>query len=179
MNKKEIQARVRELLTAGTAKTEVFAQLAGQGVKDSRLAYFIASYADPNRCDDHERKVNVLITVMFIQALIAFLLGFGIGAKIGPNAKWIVGALTGLIPLLFAWGFYMHRAGAYNAYILLTIVQLPKSFEGFASSPVATSIAIAVNVAVLAYVWYVREKLFPDFAFITPKKIKGEYVFSG
>lgn len=179
MNKKEIQASVRDLLGKGTAKSEVFAQLSGQGVKDSQLAYFIASYADPNRCDEHDRKVNILITIMFVQAVIAFLLGFGIGAKIGPNAKWIVGALIALIPLLFAWGFYRHRVGAYNAYLLLTIVQLPKSFEGFASSPIATSIVLAINIAVLAYVWYVREKLFPGFAFITPKKIKGEYVFSG
>lgn len=179
MNKKEIQAKVHELLAAGTTKTEVFSQLTDQGVRDRQLAYFIASYADPNRCDDHERKVNLLITVMFIQALIAFFLGFGIGAEFGPTAKWVVGALIALIPLLFAWGFYTHRVGAYNAYILLTIIQLPKSFDGITSSPVATSIAIAVNVAVLAYVWYVREKLFPDFAFITPKKIKGKYVFSG
>lgn len=179
MNKKEIQAKVHDLLAAGTAKTDAFTQLAGQGVKDSKLAYFIASYADPNRCDKQERKVNILITIMFAQALITSFLGFGIGATIGPNAKWIVGALIALIPLLFAWGFYTHRVGAYNAYILLAIVQLPRSFEGFTSSPVATSIAIAVNVAVLGYVWYVREKLFPDFAFITPKKIKGKYVFSG
>jgi hypothetical protein len=178
MNKKEIQAKVHELLVAGTDKTKVFEQLTGQGVKDSQLAYFIASYADPVRCDNHERKVNILITVMFILALIAFLLGFGIGAKIGPNAKWIVGTLIAFIPLLFAWGFYTHRVGAYNGYILLTIIQFPRSFEGFTSSPVPTSIAIAVNLALLAYVWYVREKLFPDFAFITPKKIKGEYVFS-
>lgn len=179
MNKKEVQAKVYELLAAGTPKAKVFEQLTGQGVKDSQLAYSIASFADPSRCDNHERKVNILITVMFIQALIAFFMGFGIGAKIGPNAKWIAGALIALIPLLFAWGFYAHRVGAYNAYILLTIIQLPRSFEGFTSSPVATSIAIAISVAVLAYVWYVREKLFPDFAFITPKKVKGEYVFSG
>ena len=179
MNTKEVQAKAHELLAAGTAKTDAFAQLTGQGVKDSKLAYFIASYADPKRCDDHEGKVNILITIMFAQALIASFLGFGIGATIGPNAKWIVGALIALIPLLFAWGFYTHRVGAYNVYILLTVVQLPRSFEGFTSSPVATFIAIVINVAMLGYVWYVREKIFPDFAFITPKKLKGKYVFAG
>ena len=179
MNKKEIRTKMRDLLGNGLAKSEVFSQLSNQGLKDSQLAYFIASYADPSRCDEHARKVNILITIMFVQALIAFLVGFGIGIKIGPNAKWIVGALIALIPLLFAWGFYKHRVGAYNAYLILTVVQLPKSFEGFASNPVATSIVLAVNIAVLAFVWYVREKIFPDFTFITPKKIKGQYVFSG
>lgn len=179
MDKKEMQAKVRDLLAAGTAKSTVFSQLSGQGVKDSQLAYFIASYADPKRCGEHERKVNILITIMLVQAVIAFLLGFGAGARIGPNAKWVLGILFALIPTLFAWGFYQHRAGAYNAYLLLTIAQLPRSLDGFASKPIATSVGLAVSVAVLAYIWYVREKLFPDFAFMTPRKRKGEYVFSG
>jgi hypothetical protein len=178
MNKKEIQAKVTKLLLSGAAKSEVFAQLSGQGVKDSQLAYLIASYADPNRCDEHDRKVNILITIMFIQAAIAFLIGFGIGAKMGPNAKWIIGTLVALIPMLFAWGFYKHRVGAYNAYILLTIVQLPKSFEGFSLTPIASSVGIAISIGLLAYVWYVRDKLFPGFAMMTPKKIKGKYVFA-
>jgi hypothetical protein len=89
MNKKEIQAQVTDLLSSGIPKSEVFTKLAGKGVKDSQLAHFIASYADPFRCDAHDGKINILITIMFIQALLAALLGFGIGAKIGPNAKWI------------------------------------------------------------------------------------------
>lgn len=179
MNKKEIKIMVQDLLSKGISKSDVFAQFSGQGVKDNQLAYFIASYADPIRCIEHSRKVNILITIMFIQAGIGFLLGFGIGAKMGSNAKWIVGTLIALVPLLFAAGFFKNRVGAYNAYILLAIVQLPQSFEGLKSSPVATSIVLAINISILAYIWYVREKLFPDFAFISPKKIKGKYVFSG
>ena len=178
MNKKEVQAKVNDLLSSGVRKSEVFAKLSGQGVKDRQLAHFIASYADPLRCAAHDGKVNVIITLMFVQALIAALLGFGIGAKIGPNAKWIVPLLIAGIPLLFAWGFYNYRAWAFNAYILLTIVQLPRSLDGFTSSPIASSIGMAINLGMLAYVWYVRDKLFPDFAFISPKKVKGEYIFA-
>ena len=178
MNKKEIRAKVNDLLSSDVPKSEVFRKLSGQGVKDRQLAHFIASYADPLRCAAHDGKVNIIITLMFIQALIAALLGFSIGAKIGPNAKWIVPLLIASIPLLFAWGFYKYRAGAFNAYILLTIVQLPRSLDGFTSSPIASSIGIAINIGMLAYVWYVRDKIFPDFAFISPKKVKGEYIFA-
>jgi hypothetical protein len=115
---------------------------------------------------------------MFIQAAIAFLLGFGIGVKIGPNARWIIGGIIALIPLLFAWGFYKNSAATYNAYIFLSIIQLPKQFEGFSSSPVATTIGFAIGILLVAFIWYVRRKIFPDFAFITPKKVKGQYVFS-
>lgn len=177
MSRAEIKARVAELLAAGTAKSEVFDQLAGQGIKDSRLAYLIASYADPHLCYDNNGKVNVLVTIMLIQALLAAVLGFGIGAKIGPNAQWIVGGLVALIPLLFAWGFYTHKVGAYNVYILMSIIQMPKQFGGFATSPVSTAIGLAIGIGILTFVWHVRRKIFPDFAFITPKKIKGQYVF--
>lgn len=179
MDKKRIKDKVSELLSSGNKKSEVFAQLSGQCLKDNQLAYLIAAYASPSKLNENNGKVNLLVTLMFIFSLIAFFIGFAIGAKIGSNAQWIFGILTALIPLIFAWGFYNHKVGAYNAYILLTIVQLPKSLVGFTSDPIATSIGLAINIALLAYVWYVREKIFPGFMLMTPKKIKGEYIFEG
>lgn len=178
MNKKEIKNKVNELLASGVAKSDVFAQLSGQGIKDYRLAFYIASYASPRLHEEHAGKVNTLITLMFVQALLAFFMGVVIGAKIGPNAQWVVGAIAASIPLLFAWGFNKNFAGAYNAYILLSIAQLPKQFAGFSDNPIATSIGLSVGLGLLIFVWYVRQKIFPDFAFIAPKKIKGQYVFS-
>ena len=177
MNQKEIKAKVTELITAGMAKSAVFAKLSGQGVKDSRLAYLIASYADPHRCYDNNGKINILVIVMLIQALLAAFLGFGIGAKIGPNAQWITGGLAAAIPLLFAWGFYTHKVGAYNAYILLSLIQIPKHLGGLVSNTVSTAIGLAISIAIIAFVWYVRSRIFPDFIFITPRKLKGQYVF--
>ena len=51
-------------------------------------------------------------------------------------------------------------------------------FDGFASNPITTSVVVGINIAILALVWHVREKLFPGFVLATPKKIKGRYVFS-
>ncbi|WP_085725090.1 DUF3592 domain-containing protein [Pseudomonas sp. R37(2017)] len=178
-SKKEVQEKARELLAAGTAKSEVFSQLSGRGVKDSHLAYFIASYADPIRCYEHDRKVNILITIMLAQALMAFFWGMDIGARMGPTAKWVVGVSMTLIPLFLVWGFYNHRVGAYNAYIILTLPQLPRSLQGFASSPTTTIIALAISIVILAFVWYVRRKIFPDFVFVNPRKINGKYLFTG
>ena len=90
MNKKEIQAKVPELLVTGTPKVQVFEQLAGR-VRRTVNCLFHRGFTRIHRCSDHERKVNVLVTVMFIQALIAFFMGFGIGTTIGPNARWILG----------------------------------------------------------------------------------------
>jgi len=178
MKKKEIKAKVHALLAIGTPKTEVFEQFSGQGATDRQLAFSIASYADPNKRLIHQRKVNILIGIMFIQAILAFFVGAEIGAKSGPKAIWAVGALLMLIPLLFALGFYKGWVGAYNAYILLTSMDLPRSLQGFSTRPIATTIGFIIGVALLAYVWYVRRQLFPDFAFFGPKKLKGKYVFS-
>jgi hypothetical protein len=178
MNKKEIKNKVNELLASGVAKSEVFAQLSGQGVKDNQLAYYIAAYAPPHLTEEYAGKVSTLVTLMFVQALIASFMGFIIGAKIGPTAQWVFAVLIASIPLLFAWGFYKNYVGAYNAYILLSVVQIPKQFTGISESPIATSIGIAVGLGILIFVWYLQRKIFPDFTFVAPKKIKGKYVFS-
>lgn len=178
MDKTEIKKQVHELLVTGTNKTSVFARLSGQGIKDAKLAHMIASHADARRGDAHGGKVKVIVVMMVLQALLGMVWGFTIGAQIGPNAKWIVAGLITLIPLLLAWGFYDHRAWAYNAYIALTLSQLPRGFAGLASDPMTTLAFLAVNLALLAFVWYVRTKIFPDFGFMNARKVQGKYVFA-
>ena len=76
-------------------------------------------------------------------------------------------------------GFYLDESGgAYNAYLILTITQLPRQFTGFAERPVSTLIGCLLGVGLFAYIWYVRTRIFPDFNFIAPKKMNGKYVFS-
>lgn len=178
MTKIEMKTKVYGLLAAGTPKSQVFEQLKGKGVKDKHLARAIASYADPILCNQHKLKLNALIAIMFIQALLGFAFGFTFGMGIGPNAKWVLAGLTATVPLLFAWWFYRHRVTAFHVYIVLAMIQMPSVMKGFTTEPVETSFAILVHVGVLAYVCYVRDKLFPDFAFIWLKKLKGEYKFS-
>ena len=178
MTKKEIKNKVNQLLASGATKSSVFDQLSGQGINDKQLAYIVASYASPDLTEQYASKVNTLITLMFVQALLLFFVGYFIGAKIGPNAQWIVAVLSAAIPLLFAWGFYNNYVGAYNTYMLLYIVQFYRQFSGFMDSPVVSSIGLAIGLGMFAFVWYLQHKIFPDFNFISPKKVKGQYVFS-
>ncbi|WP_223459368.1 MULTISPECIES: hypothetical protein [unclassified Pseudomonas] len=138
----------------------------------------IASTADPYLCDIHERKVNAVITLMFIQAALALLIDFIIGSTIGPNARWVIGGWGALIPLLFAWGFYNHLAGAYNAYIVLFMGSAAGQLEGLTSGSITMFVGSAIGIGMFAYVCYVRQKIFPDWAFFTLRKVKGRYVFS-
>lgn len=178
MNKKQIKSKVTELLSSGQKKSEVFAQLSGHGVKDRYLAHYIASYADPLICYEHDGKKKVLIALMCIQAALGFIYVASIGGKSGAGVIWLISSFVALFPLLFAWAFHKHVAGAYNLYIFLSIIHLPKQFAALSSMPVTTSIGLAIGIGTLALVLYLRSKIFPDFAFISPKKIGGRYVFS-
>ncbi|MNT77886.1 hypothetical protein D3C72_2170550 [compost metagenome] len=51
--------------------------------------------------------------------------------------------------------------------------------EGLASGTVSTYVGLAISIGMLVFVCYVRQKLFPDLAFLAARKIKGRYVFSG
>lgn len=178
MDKKEIKQQITRMLAAGRSKTETFQAFAGGAAKDRLLAFWIASYSDQNLYEQHYKKINILITIIFIQALLGAVVGFALGAAIGPTAALGFAVLCAVIPLLFAYGFYRNYAGAYNIYILLSVIQIPRVLADFGEAPVISAIGMGITLAMLAFVWYLRTQLFPDFAFIKPKKVKGRYVFS-
>lgn len=179
MDKKEIKARADHMLEAGRSRSEVFGLLAGRGLKDRALAYHVAAWPAPARVAAQRGKVRVLIGVMALQALLAFVLGFDMGTTMSAGARWTMALLIAAIPLLFAWGFHRNRVGAYNGYILLSVIQLPRQFDGFSDSPVASSLAVAVSLAILGFAAVLRYRLFPDFMWMSPRKVRGEYVFAG
>jgi hypothetical protein len=95
-----------------------------------------------------------------------------------PLGGLIVGGLVAGFALLFVFGFSKNKAFAYNAYLILAITQIPRQFHGISEEPTSTMIGLAIGLALLGYIWYVRSRLFPDFTFLWPRKISGKYVFS-
>ncbi|CAG9249607.1 hypothetical protein [Paraburkholderia unamae] len=178
MDKKEAIARVEEMLSAGAKKQDVFAALSGNGVKDRVLAYRIAAYADPQRCAANWLHIRAVIVIACIELALGLLVAFGAGVQISPGAGLFTGAVVALLGLLFVWGFARNRANIYNGFILLSLTQLPRAFQGFSAEPGTTAIAVAISLAAVAYVWFVRNQLFPDFVFVSPRKMNGRYVFS-
>jgi hypothetical protein len=178
MDRKEIKAQVAQLLSGGVTKSDVFARLTGQGVKDRLVAYFIAAHADPQRCRDNRGHRRAVLVIAYLQVFLGALAGFAAGRAISPLAGLIVAAIAISISLLFVWGFSKNKVGAYNAYLILTLTQLPRQFSGMTERPESTAIALLIGLGLLAYIWYVRSRLFPDFAFMAPKKVAGKYVFS-
>ncbi|MBR8333361.1 permease [Burkholderia ambifaria] len=186
MNKKEARTRIAALLSAGARKADVLAELAGQGLKDQVLARLIASRPDPELCKKNKVHTWILIGLGIAQLLISLALGYLIAAAasesgdtgmLGNGLAVLFLVLTVPLSLLFIWGFATHRVGAYHAFIALSLLQLPKTIADLAHDPSSALPSLGVTVILMGYVWFVRNRMFPDFGWFTPRKIDGRYAF--
>nr|WP_095118281.1 hypothetical protein [Pseudomonas sp. Irchel s3f10] len=178
MNKQAIKRKVVEMLDSGHSRTETFKALSGGKVKDRVLAGWIGAHPDPALRKRHAVKVNILVALMGIWGLLG-----GIAGLLQINDGGIAMALTmvliiGVIPLVFAWGFYKGIALVYTIYVTFTISQIPREFYGFSEEPVSTLLGVAFILAMVFYAAWIKSLLFPDLGFIGAKKIKGQFVFS-
>ncbi|PRB45897.1 hypothetical protein CQ009_21670 [Pseudomonas sp. MYb2] len=178
MDRQAIKRRVVEMLEGGHSRSETFKALSGGKVKDRVLAGWIGGRRDPVLRKRHAVKVNILVALMGIWGLLG-----GIAGLVQINDGGIVMAvamvlIVGVIPLLFAWGFYQGIAVVYTIYITFTISQIPRELAGFSEEPVSTLLGVAFILAMVFYAAWVKSLLFPDLAMIGPKKIKGQFVFT-
>ena len=178
MNKNEVRAKVTEMLSAGEKKQDVFAGLSGKGIKDRVLAYLIASHVDLRRCAENRTYRRIAIAIAYFHVVAAILgadvLIDGWSVTIGLT----IGAIMLLVAALFVWGFWKNKASIYNVYLILSLTQLPLRFLEFLEYPAGASAGLAIDIGLITYVWFVRQRLFPDLAFIGTRKVDGRYVFS-
>ena len=159
-------------------RTEVFNALSGQGVSDRVLAHMVASYADPKLCLQYKGLIKAQIIIAWIQCVLAALIGLGFSTRLGLVATLLITSFLVAFAYLFIWGFKHNKAWAYNATILLSIVNLPKGLDKFGEAPMANSIGLVIGIALIGFTWYVRSKVFPDMVFVGPQKVRGKYAFS-
>ncbi|MEN6473728.1 MAG: hypothetical protein ABFD81_06930 [Syntrophaceae bacterium] len=178
MKKKEVQIEIHRRLAQGESKSSVFQMLSGKGIKDRVVAHIIASYADPKLCVRHVKLIKIIVAIAWIELVVGILVSIVLSAKLGLILTLLITAFAGAFCYLFVWGFTNNKAWAYNVSILLSITNIPKSLSGFSETPVANTLILIINVAVLAFTWYLRDKIFPDFLFVTPRKVNGTYIFS-
>ncbi|WP_431259335.1 hypothetical protein ACQ86G_03450 [Roseateles chitinivorans] len=158
------------MLAEGTGKTEVFRQLSGQGVKDRLLATWLANKPDLQAFAEMRLHVNILTGLMVLQALIIL----GITASVSV----FLGLALMLIPLLFAWGFRQPRAGAYNAYVFLSIITLGRNATHMFPLTAGSIVGFAISLGMIGYVFWVQRRLFPDTSFVGPNRKGRQFVFT-
>lgn len=174
---KELRERIAALIETGSTKQSTYNTLKGQGVSDARLAFMVACFCTQKTVQQNTWRIRGVLLLMFVQAFFVSLLGLSYGLKIGGAGVWLTPLLMTAIPVALIYGFFKDRLWAYNAYIMLTITGLPSQLRGLADDTQGTLIGLAINILMLAYIAYVRYRLFPEVAFMTPAKRDGDYFF--
>ncbi|PRC92920.1 hypothetical protein [Solimicrobium silvestre] len=178
MKKNEAKKIALEMLGTGESKKSVFEKLTGEGMSGRFIANIIASYANPGLCEKYKGLIKAVIVIAYVQVLVGLVAGFVYGGQYGAIGG-LVGAILGAAwTLLFAWGFTQNKAWAYNVTILLSVIQVPKQISNFEKAPIYIGTMISISCALIFFYFYVRTKIFPDYAgLFSIKKLNGAYEF--
>lgn len=169
MKNKELIKLMQSEFDSGDSLQNIFEKYKSEDIKEKKLAYFVGSLKDKILIKKHKIANNILIVLMGLFTIIAALSGYVMGLEVTPNTPiyWVALAI---IPMIFLYGFIKHNHQTYFAYIMLTITQLPKSFNNVGGDIVPDVIGLLISLSTIILVWYLKSKLFPYMGFLGPKK---------
>lgn len=177
MKKQEIRSVIEQRLAEGHPKGAIFESLRGQGLSDRRLAVLMATRPHPVLVQRHAGLIKAMLVISWLQMAIAQAACLWVGFK-GGFLPWLLSALfVGGLVYLFIWGFQRNRAWAYTASIVLGIASLPGAVGDVRDDPLVGGLGLLLSLALLAFTWHVRGRLFPDLTLLGARKLDGEYRF--
>lgn len=177
MSKKDMKKEMQALHDQGQHKMDIFNEFKGKGLKEKELAQIVAQLKDRTLCALYETKNNILITLIFIQTFFVAFASYQIAIQ-SNFSPYVFAAVGASIGLLFIYGFYRFSPVAYQVFILLTIIRLPREIEPLSKGGAVELIAFVVSMCIFIYVWYLKSKLYPDLGLFGAKKSNGVYNFS-
>lgn len=203
MNKSEMARKVKYLMALGSSKTEVYSELSGPGVKESQLAWAIATYPDQVLYERNKGKVRALAALLSAESIFG-ISSFVLVSRMPGNGAAIFVGLIALFPLLFAWRFCRPDAAAFTGYVVLalgfvmnqvllqfklTVVgaiwglssgleMLKMLADQVVSTPASEYLGLALGLIQVGCVWEVKRGLFPELGLFGAKKLRGRYIYS-
>ncbi|MPN20767.1 hypothetical protein SDC9_168146 [bioreactor metagenome] len=181
-SKRDTRKRIGEYLRQGMSREEAFHRLQGGAFSDRNLATILAATPDSKLVDANKWKVGLMLVVSFLQVLLGFFVGWQIGAQLGEGSAVLCSLLMALIPSLMFWGFLRNSINAYNAYILVQMLQIPPQgkmlLDGGWETP-AGWMGLAITFTLICYAFVLRRSLFPSMGIFSARSSKeGDYVFA-
>lgn len=160
---------------SGDSLQNIFDKYTSEGIKESKLAYFVSTLKDNALIKKHKLANNILLGFMFIVTVFTVFIAYSVGTKLTPDTPiyWISIVITivmAIIPMLFLYGFIKNTYQAYLAYIIFAVIQLPISVGGFSSSNVVYEIGVLISLFIFIFVLYLKYKIFPYMGLFWPKK---------
>lgn len=178
MNLKHLRLEIEQRLTSGESKTAVFHDVQRQGLPERTAATWIAAYAAPELCRRYAGIKNTMVALAVVELLFGFVLAAVLGLELGASWGLFAAVLAGMVGGGFVWGVVRNRLWAYNTAIVMTLCNLPRTVLDLLRQPSEAAIALAIGLPLLAFTWYVRNRLFPDVGFLGPRRQNGRYVFA-
>lgn len=180
--KRDTRKRIAEYLAQGMSREEAFHRLQGGVFSDHNLATIIAATPNHQLIVTHKSKVWLMCLVSVLQILLGLFVGWQIGATLGDGSAVLCALLMALIPSLMLWGFLRNSINAYNAYILVQLLQIPPQtkmlIDGGWETPVGWA-GLAITMSLITYAFVLRRLLFPSMGIFSARSSKdGEYVFA-
>ena len=181
-SKRDTRKRIAEYLAQGMSREDAFYRLQGGVFSDRNLATILAATPDLALVDANKWKVRLMRLVSFLQVLLGLFVGWQIGAPLGEGSAVLCSLMMALIPSLMFWGFLRNSINAYNAYILVQLLQIPPQtkmlIDGGWETP-AGWIGVAITMSLISYAFVLRRLLFPSMGIFSARSSKdGEYVFA-
>ena len=187
MTTKDAVKEIKELLNSGAPKSEVFKRFSGGSLKDASLAATIGSWADPQLCVQHRYKIRVLVFILCALAVFNGLTGYFTEANSTEAVSGIFHYfhyISAVLFVLWARGVYNNNAGAYTTFIFLNAYEFPQRLKLILpyGAPIGlVEIGTIVGwLTLIAYVWYLKTKLFPGLGIFQQmkKNREGKYIFA-
>ena len=115
---------------------------------------------------------------MILITIFTAIAGYGIGVD-SASTNPIYWSAIAIIPIIFLYNFVKVNYQPYLVYVLLSVTQFPKSLDNFGAELVTDIIGVALSIFLIAFVWYLKNKLFPYMGFFGVKKSANEqYAFA-
>lgn len=180
--KRDTRKRIAEYLAEGMSREEIFYRLQGGVFNDRHLATILAAAPNPELAEKNKWKVRLMWVVSFLQVLLGLMVGWQIGAPLGEGSALLTSLLMALIPSLMLWGFLRNSINAYNAYILVQMLQIPPQTMMLMDGGWETLAGwggMAITISLISYAIFIRQTLFPQMAVFSAQQDKeGNYVFA-
>lgn len=178
MKKKELIKVMQAEFDDGETLSNIYDNHKDNDFSEKRYATLVGSLRDKKLITKHKMANNVLIGLMVLITFFTAIAGYGIGVNSGSSNP-IYWCAIAIIPLIFLYNFIKVNYQAYLVYVILSITQFPKALDNFGADLVMDIIAVALSVFLIAFVWYLKVKLFPYMGFWGVKKDSNEqYAFS-
>jgi len=178
MNKRKLIKTMQAEFDAGETLQKIYIKYNDSGISEKNLAALVGRLKDKNLIKKHKLAKNALIALMVLITFFTAVSGYNIGLNGGYNNP-IYWSFIAVIPAIFLYGFIKVNYQIYMAYLILSLTQFPKSFKNFGDDLIIDVIGIAFAIFLIAFVWYLKNKLFPYMLLFGARRNSNkQYVFS-